>query len=237
MLFIKLEGRACQALRRWELRVECPVNVLSHQLIKRTRDRFNVAIYHWYARFFFWRWDFQRKNRQKGIFDRLISNVKNYDDCDVTAPSAACIWVGKLCWLIGLYWCMLQAVAPMNPPDEDYVNDNPIIEMDDSGTPVCPPAVKFPATSLANCQLCTSVLIELFFLFSSLWWLFFLGAICVWVQVRPWNPQLCRAKVCLNDVDCGADVNLCCYNGCVRTCSTIFITNLDMKYEILLKIY
>lgn len=34
-----------------------------------------------------------------------------------------------------------QSVVDDTSNELDYVNDNPVIEVDDSGVPVCPPAV------------------------------------------------------------------------------------------------
>lgn len=73
----------------------------------------------------------------------------------------------------------------------DYVNDHPVIEVDDSGTPVCPPPVsRFPVRQSPPHSAASPD-----FQFN--------------------HPEACHAKACRSDLDClgGNAERACCWNG------------------------
>lgn len=88
----------------------------------------------------------------------------------------------------------------------DYVNDNPVIEVDDNGVPVCPPAINHPEACYA--KVCRS------------------DIDCLQLQKMKKNNLNKRnnnkSGTTTNNKNPSAnddqDERVCCYNGCVRTC-------------------
>ena len=63
-------------------------------------------------------------------------------DVDNNNTAVNCVYVTVLiCFLCLSFFFWQNVEDDVSTEMEDYVNDNPVIEVDDSGVPVCPPVV------------------------------------------------------------------------------------------------
>ena len=63
-------------------------------------------------------------------------------DVDNNNTAVHCVYVTVLiCFLFLSFFFWQNVEDDVSTEMEDYVNDNPVIEVDDSGVPVCPPVV------------------------------------------------------------------------------------------------